>query len=96
MHVLRHTYATRAIEGGIRPKTLQVILGHSNVGITMNLYVHVTEDEKLKEGWRKDRKSIKSCVVNCVVKNIEKGRNPVKSRAFRQVKIKMKLGIVIF
>lgn len=49
MHVLRHTYATRAIEGGIRPKTLQMILGHSNVGITMNLYVHVTEDEKVKE-----------------------------------------------
>lgn len=49
MHVLRHTYATRAIEGNIRPKTLQVILGHSNVGITMNLYVHVTKDEKSKE-----------------------------------------------
>ncbi len=30
-------------------KTLRVILGHSNVGITMNLYVHVTEDEKVKE-----------------------------------------------
>ena len=49
MHVLRHTMATRCIEGGMRPKTLQVILGHSNVGITMNLYVHVTEDEKVKE-----------------------------------------------
>jgi len=49
MHVLRHTMATRCIEGGMRPKTLQVILGHSNVGITMNLYVHVTEDEKIKE-----------------------------------------------
>lgn len=49
MHVLRHTMATRCIEGGMRPKTLQVILGHSNVGITMNLYVHVTEDEKAKE-----------------------------------------------
>lgn len=49
MHVLRHTYATRCIEGGMRPKTLQIILGHSNVGITMNLYVHVTEDEKIKE-----------------------------------------------
>ncbi len=49
MHVLRHTYATRAIEGNMRSKTLQVILGHSNVGITMNLYVHVTEDEKVKE-----------------------------------------------
>ena len=49
MHVLRHTYATRCIEAGMRPKTLQIILGHSNVGITMNLYVHVTEDEKVKE-----------------------------------------------
>ncbi len=49
MHVLRHTMATRCIEGGMRPKTLQVILGHANVGITMNLYVHVTEDEKVKE-----------------------------------------------
>lgn len=49
MHVLRHTYATRCIEGGMRPKTLQVILGHANVGITMNLYVDVTEDEKSKE-----------------------------------------------
>ena len=49
MHVLRHTFATRCIEGGMRPKTLQIILGHSNVGITMNLYVHVTEDEKVKE-----------------------------------------------
>lgn len=49
MHVLRHTMATRCIEGGMRPKTLQVILGHANVGITMNLYVDVTEEEKFKE-----------------------------------------------
>ena len=49
MHVLRHTFATRCIEAGMMPKTLQKILGHSNIGITMNLYVHVTEDEKVKE-----------------------------------------------
>lgn len=49
MHVLRHTFATRCIENGMRPKTLQMILGHSNIGITMNLYVHVTDDEKVKE-----------------------------------------------
>lgn len=49
MHVLRHTFATRCIEGGMYPKTLQKILGHSNIGITMNLYVHITEDEKKKE-----------------------------------------------
>ncbi len=49
MHVLRHTFATRCIEAGMLPKTLQKILGHSNIGITMNLYVHVTEEEKHKE-----------------------------------------------
>ena len=49
MHVLRHTFATRCIEAGMKPKTLQTILGHANIGITMNLYVHTTEDEKQKE-----------------------------------------------
>lgn len=49
MHVLRHTFATRCIEAGMLPKTLQKILGHSNIGITMNLYVHITEEEKHKE-----------------------------------------------
>lgn len=49
MHVLRHTFATRCIEAGMMPKTLQKILGHSDIGITMNLYVHITEDEKNKE-----------------------------------------------
>lgn len=49
MHVLRHTFATRCIECGMKPKTLQKILGHSNIGITMNLYVHITEDEKHRE-----------------------------------------------
>ena len=33
----------------MKPKTLQKILGHSNIGITMNLYVTTTEDEKKKE-----------------------------------------------
>ncbi len=49
MHVLRHTFATRCIEAGVMPKTFQKILGHSNIGITMNLYVHITENEKHKE-----------------------------------------------
>ena len=49
MHVLRHTFATRCIEAGMKPKTLQTILGHSNIGITMNLYVHTTEEQKQKE-----------------------------------------------
>ena len=50
MHTLRHTFATRCIEADMRrPKTLQQILGHSSINITMNLYVHVTDEEKTKE-----------------------------------------------
>lgn len=49
MHILRHTFATRCIEAGMRPKTLQMILGHSSLQITMNLYVHVTGEEKQNE-----------------------------------------------
>lgn len=45
MHILRHTFATRCIESGMKPKTLQKLLGHSNIGITMNLYVHTTEEK---------------------------------------------------
>lgn len=36
-------------ESGMKPKTLQTILGYSNIGITMNLYVHTTEEQKQKE-----------------------------------------------
>lgn len=49
LHILRHTFATRCIEGGMKPKVLQKILGHANINMTMNLYVHATEDEKAKE-----------------------------------------------
>lgn len=49
MHILRHTFATRCIEGGMKPKVLQEILGHSSVNTTMDIYVHVTEDGKNEE-----------------------------------------------
>lgn len=39
-HCLRHTFATRAIECGFDPKSLSEILGHSNVKITLDRYVH--------------------------------------------------------
>ncbi len=39
-HVLRHTFATRCIETGMDVKSLSEILGHANVGITLNTYVH--------------------------------------------------------
>ena len=42
-HSLRHTFATKAIARGMRPKTLQKILGHSSLQMTMDLYCHVEE-----------------------------------------------------
>ena len=48
-HAFRDTFATRAIEGGMNPKTLQEILGHSSYAITMTLYAHVMPSTKAKE-----------------------------------------------
>ena len=39
-HGLRHTFATRCIESGVDVKSLSEILGHANVSITLNTYVH--------------------------------------------------------
>ena len=44
MHDLRHTYATRCIERNVQPKSLQKLLGHSSLKVTMDLYVHVTDE----------------------------------------------------
>lgn len=49
VHILRHTFATRCIEAGMKPKTLQTIMGHAQIGVTMDLYVHTTEDEMANE-----------------------------------------------
>ena len=45
-HVLRHTFATNCIENGADVKSVSEILGHSNVNITLNKYVHPTMDTK--------------------------------------------------
>lgn len=48
MHSFRSTFATRCIENGMNPKTLQEILGHKNFNLTMSLYGHALTDTKKK------------------------------------------------
>lgn len=47
-HTLRHTFATRCIESGFDVKTLSEILGHTNVRITLDKYVHSSFELKQK------------------------------------------------
>lgn len=48
-HTFRHTFATRCIESGINPKVVQEYLGHATLQMTMDLYVHITDDAKHSE-----------------------------------------------
>lgn len=47
-HTLRHTFATNCIDSGMDIKSLSEILGHSNVQITLDRYVHPSMDTKRK------------------------------------------------
>ena len=47
-HTLRHTFATNCIEAGMDIKSLSEILGHADVSITLNIYVHSSDKTKRK------------------------------------------------
>ncbi len=46
-HVCRHTFCSNMAKSGMNPKTLQYIMGHSDIGVTLNTYTHLGfEDAK--------------------------------------------------
>lgn len=47
-HGLRHSFATRCIESNCDYKTVSVLLGHSKINTTLNLYVHPNLNQKKK------------------------------------------------
>lgn len=48
-HVCRHTYCTNMAKSGMNPKTLQYLMGHSDIGVTMNTYTHLGMDDAKDE-----------------------------------------------
>ena len=40
-HVCRHTYCSNMARAGMNPKTLQYLMGHSDISVTMNTYTHL-------------------------------------------------------
>lgn len=43
-HVWRHTYCTDLLMAGVDPKTVQYLMGHSNISVTMDIYTHINEN----------------------------------------------------
>ena len=48
-HICRHTYCTNMARAGMSPKTLQYLMGHSDISITMNVYTHLGLDDAKEE-----------------------------------------------
>ena len=61
MHTLRHTFATRCIESGMKPKTLQKILGHANIKMTQH-YAKVLDQSIMRDMGKVEKSFLKECV----------------------------------
>lgn len=48
-HVCRHTFCSKMAKSGINPKTLQYIMGHSDISVTLNTYSHVGFEDAREE-----------------------------------------------
>lgn len=48
-HVCRHTYCSNMAKSGMNPKTLQYLMGHSDIGVTLNTYTHIGYDDAKAE-----------------------------------------------
>ena len=48
-HVCRHTYCSNQAKAGMNPKTLQYLMGHSDIGVTLNTYTHLGLEDATEE-----------------------------------------------
>lgn len=48
-HVCRHTYCSNMAKSGMNPKTLQYLMGHSDIGVTLNTYTHLAFEDAENE-----------------------------------------------
>ncbi|MCM1329169.1 MAG: site-specific integrase [Ruminococcus sp.] len=48
-HVCRHTYCSNQAKAGMNPKTLQYLMGHSDIGVTLNVYTHLGLEDAADE-----------------------------------------------
>ncbi len=79
-HICRHTYCTNMARAGMNPKTLQYLMGHSDISITMNVYTHLGLNDAKEE-------MIKMEELNKARKELMKeGKiKPIEQKIFRVV-----------
>ena len=78
-HVCRHTYCSNMAKSGMNPKTLQYLMGHSDISVTMNVYTHigfddVEEELKRMEEFRKAQTEVE-----------QKNEKPMSQKMFKVV-----------
>ena len=63
-HVARHTYCSNMARSGMNPKSLQYLMGHSDISVTLNVYTHLGLLDAEKELGRMDNAEKSDAVVN--------------------------------
>ena len=79
-HVCRHTYCSNMAKSGMNPKALQYLMGHSDIGVTLNTYTHLgledaTDELKRMEELENARKELEK----------NKEEKPVSQKMFRAI-----------
>lgn len=79
-HVCHHTYCSNMAKSGMNPKTLQYLMGHSDIGVTLNTYTHLGLEDAADELKRMEE-------LAAARKELEKvkGENPVSQKMFRAI-----------
>ncbi len=79
-HICSHTYCTNMAKSGMNPKNLQYLMGHSDIGVTMNVYTHLGLDDAKDEMIRMEELEQAKKEVQG-----EKNETPVSQKAFKVV-----------
>lgn len=79
-HVCRHTYCSNMAKSGISPKTLQYLMGHSDIGVTLNTYTHLGLEDAQNEMVRLEELNAARAELNKTT-----GEKPVTQKMFRAV-----------
>ena len=80
IELLSYTYCSNMAKSGMNPKTLQYLMGHSDIGVTLNTYTHLGLEDAADELKRMEE-------LADARKELEKveGENPVSQKMFRAI-----------